>query len=107
MRPADLLQQCTGFEWDEGNRDKNWPKHGLSDAEAEQMFFNRPLVVAADPGHSDRESRFLSLGQTDAGRLLFAAFTVRGDRIRLISARDMTRKEAGEYRRHEKKHPGL
>ncbi|MBI5443677.1 MAG: BrnT family toxin [Deltaproteobacteria bacterium] len=107
MRPPEILQRCTGFDWDEGNRDKNWAKHGVSDSEAEQVFFNRPVVIAADPQHSGAERRFLVLGCTDAGRRLFIAFTVRRDMVRVISARDMTRKEVQGYERHAKRNPGL
>lgn len=93
MDLLDRVRACTGFEWDAGNSDKSWRKHGVSQAEAEQVFFNQPLVVAGDEGHSQREERFFVLGRTDAGRLLFEAFTIRGDRIRVISARDMSEAE--------------
>jgi uncharacterized protein len=93
MDPLDRVRACTGFEWDAGNSDKSWRKHGVSRAEAEQLFFNQPLVAAADERHSQREERFYVLGRTDAGRLLFAAFTIRGERIRVISARDMSQAE--------------
>jgi uncharacterized DUF497 family protein len=107
MRLSKALQHCTGFDWDDGNRDKNWAKHRVSDSEAEQVFFNRPLVVADDPRHSDAEARFFVLGRSDGGRLLFVAFTVRGDLIRVISAREMTGKEIQEYQRHAKRDPGV
>jgi uncharacterized DUF497 family protein len=87
----------TEFEWDDGNADKNWERHRVSWAECEEVFFNRPLVVAADQLHSETELRFYALGQTDAGRLLFVVYTLRGERIRVISARDMTRREKKGY----------
>jgi len=65
--------------------------------EAEEVFFNEPLLVRPDPTHSKREVRHMALGTTDAGRLLFISFTVRRHLIRVISARDMTRKEANTY----------
>jgi hypothetical protein len=65
--------------------------------ECEQVFFNRPLVVAEDIQHSESEDRFFALGQSDSGRLLFVAYVLRGDKLRVISARDMTRREQKEY----------
>ena len=82
-----------GFEWDEGNLLKNWEKHRVSASECEKIFFNRPLVAGADETHSDREPRYFALGITDAGRRLFVVFTIRRKKIRVISARDMSRKE--------------
>ena len=87
----------TEFEWDAGNAEKNWIRHRVSQAESEQVFFNRPLVVAEDDAHSVAEVRCLALGQSDAGRLLFVAYTLRGEKVRVISARDMTRRERKEY----------
>ena len=92
------LAKITGFDWDDGNTRKN-EKHGVSTAEAEQVFFNAPLLMLADAKHSDREARFHALGRTDEGRLLHMAFTLReaGGKIRVISARDMHRKERTIY----------
>jgi hypothetical protein len=97
MEIDDILRRCTGFEWDEGNLLKNWERHGVSASECEQVFFNRPLVSLPDRAHSDAEPRFYALGQTDVARYLFIAFTVRNDLIRVISARDMSRKERKAY----------
>jgi uncharacterized DUF497 family protein len=97
VSPYDELADCEAFDWDEGNRDKNWEKHKVSDGEAEQVFFNEPLVAGKDPFHSRAERRYYALGQTDAGRRLFIAFTVRNNRIRIISARGMTRGERRSY----------
>ena len=93
------LQEVVGFQWDEGNADKSLKKHDVSDGECEQIFFNIPLVVGEDLAHSDEELRGYALGATNAGRLLFVVFTIRGDLIRVISARDMTPKEQRRYRR--------
>ena len=92
------LAAITGFDWDEGNARKN-EKHGVSAAECEQIFFNAPLILLADAKHSDRELRFHALGNTDEGRLLHVAFTLReaGAKIRVISARNMHRKERAIY----------
>jgi len=97
------LLKATNFEWDEGNIDKNWIKHGVSPFECEQMFFNQPLVVTDDIKHSEQEQRFYALGRTDANRLLFVVFTVRKNMIRVISARDMSPKERKIYEQHEDK----
>jgi len=103
MADNDFLSGCTGFEWDEHNAEKNWLKHQVSPEECEEVFFNRPLVVAEDTGHSEKENRYYCLGQTNYGRLLFMVFTIRGDLIRIISARDMNRKERNVYLSHEEK----
>jgi uncharacterized protein len=88
---------ATEFDWDGGNAEKNWLRHRVSQSESEQVFFNRPLVVAEDDLHSHGESRYYALGRTDSGRLLMVVYTLRGERIRIISARDMTRRERKEY----------
>ena len=89
----NILRQCRGFEWDKGNIDKNWIKHKVSPSECEQIFFYHPLVIQDDIKHSNIEKRFYALGKTDMKRFLFIAFTVRNNLIRVISARDMSRKE--------------
>ncbi len=94
-----LLLRCTGFEWDKGNRDKNWLKHRVSNSECEQIFFNRPLIIHFDEMHSGKEDRFYALGHTDLGRNLFIVFTIRGTKIRVISARDMSREEREIYKK--------
>ena len=90
--------KITSFDWDEGNARKN-EKHGVTMAEAEQVFFNAPLLVLEDSRHSNQEPRFHALGKTDDIRLLHITFTVRhnGEMIRVISARDMHRKERVIY----------
>jgi uncharacterized DUF497 family protein len=96
MDPKKLLG-VAGFQWDQGNLEKNWLKHGVSPLECEQVFFNQPLVVVPDLKHSEREERFYALGRTDADRYLFVVFTVRGRKLRVMSARDMIRKERSIY----------
>ena len=92
------LAKITNFDWDEGNARKN-EKHGVSTAEAEQVFFNKPLLVLEDSKHSILEPRFHALGRTDKIRLLHITFTLRGagEKIRVISARNMHRKERVIY----------
>ncbi len=93
------LAHIEGFDWDEGNSRKSTDKHRVSQAEAEQVFFNEPLLVLEDVAHSVDEPRFHALGRTDEGRLLHITFTLRRERrlIRVISARDMHRKERQRY----------
>lgn len=92
------LGKITGFDWDSGNSRKN-EKHGVSTAESEQVFFNAPLLMLADVKHCATEPRIHALGKTHEGRLLHIAFTLRdaGEKIRVISARDMHRKEREFY----------
>jgi uncharacterized protein len=93
------LSRIEGFEWDAGNGRKSTEKHGVSQAEAEQIFYNEPLLISEDVGHSVRELRLHAMGRTDDGRLLHISFTLRaGDRlVRVISARAMNRKERMRY----------
>ncbi len=92
------LAKITGFDWDAGNERKN-EKHGVTMAEAEQVFFNAPLLLLDDVAHSQKEPRLHALGVTDEGRALHITFTLRksGQLIRVISARDMHRKERVIY----------
>ncbi|MEX1032760.1 MAG: BrnT family toxin [Cellvibrionaceae bacterium] len=91
--------QITGFDWDAGNHRKSFEKHEVSRFEAEQVFFNQPLLVLEDGKHSQTESRYHGLGKTDSARLLHITFTLRSENtlIRIISARDMHRKERAVY----------
>jgi uncharacterized DUF497 family protein len=97
----DRFEACLGFDWDENNSQKNWERHGVTPEEAEGLFFNEPLVVRSDVRHSPQEKRYQALGQTAAGRRLLVAFTLRRNLIRVISVRDMNRRELEVYRRHE------
>jgi uncharacterized protein len=92
-------RRITGFDWDEGNARKSADKHDVNQVEAEQLFLNEPLVVAPDEKRSAGEARLHALGQTDGGRLLHITFTLRqlGTKIRVISARAMSRKERNIY----------
>ena len=90
MGERDPLASCIGFDWDDGNIQKNWERRRGTPEEAEDLFFNEPLVVG-----------YYALGRTSPGRRLFAAFTVRGKLIRVISVRDMNLREQEAYKRHE------
>jgi len=97
----DPLSDCIGFEWDESNVVKNWERHHVTPEEAEDAFFHDPFIVRQDTKHSPKEVRYRALGTTSRGRLLMMAFIVRRKRVRVISVRDMNRREAQEYKRHE------
>lgn len=93
------LSAIDGFDWDSGNAWKSVDKHGVGQQEAESVFFNEPLIVAADHDHSQNEQRYNALGRTSQGRLIHLTFTLRKEAslIRIISARDMNRKERKIY----------
>lgn len=93
------LRRIAGFDWDTGNARKSVDKHGVGQGEAEQVFFNEPLLLLTDERHSVKELRFHALGNTDDGRHLHIVFTLRQDEtlIRIISARDMSQKERKAY----------
>src|SRR5579864_1328205 len=93
------LSRIVGFQWDDGNSRKSAAKHDVDQSEAEQVFFNDPLLIVHDIVHSVSEVRYHALGRTDPGRLLHVTFTLRGDGtlIRVVSARAMSRKEREHY----------
>lgn len=97
----NLLLKCTGFQWDTGNKTKNWVKHQVSQTECEEIFFNQPLIVGEDNKHSDVEPRLYVLGKTQQQRRLFVVCTLRNNLIRVISARDMSKKEQEIYSNEE------
>lgn len=92
-------ERISGFDWDAGNARKNADKHDVRQGEAEQVFFNEPLLMMPDGKHNNDERRIHALGQTEDGRRLQVTFTLRNDgtKIRVISARDMNRKERNYY----------
>jgi uncharacterized DUF497 family protein len=98
MSDAVVIPEFDVFDWSGGNSEKNWIRHRVTPLEAEQVFFNTPLLAEADLAHSQKEKRFYALGQTDEGRELFVAFTMRARRLRVVSVRDMSRKERKGYR---------
>jgi uncharacterized DUF497 family protein len=93
MGENNPLAACIGFDWDEANVAKNWERHRVTPEEAEDVFFHDPFVLRADPGHSKQEKRYRAMGKTARGRKLFVAFTIRRKLIRVISVRDMSRRE--------------
>jgi len=101
---SKTVDKAVSFQWDEGNSDKSRIKHGITQAECEQAFFNLPFLVFDDQRHSQNEERFYALGRTDEGKGLFIVFTYR-DRslVRIISARRMTKEEKSHYNLGEKR----
>lgn len=92
------IDKSLDFEWDEGNSDKSLRKHGVTDLEAEEVFFDKRKQDYSDPVHSRHEERKVVVGKTKLGRLLFIAYTARNGKIRIISARDLNqRKESDLY----------
>ncbi len=88
------------FEWDEGNREKNWKKHKVTIKEAEEIFANKPLQFVPDLKHSKRENRYFAFGKTNNNRMLTVIFTVRKNTFRIISARNQDRKERKAYEKN-------
>ena len=95
-RPPDWAG-VEGFEWDRANVEKNWQRHRVAFYECEEVFFQEPLIIAMDVAHSASEPRYVAYGRTIGGRWLTVVFTIRGQRFRVISAREMSRKERKAY----------
>ncbi len=93
----EYFPDLEGFQWDAGNREKNWHGHEVLAGEIEQSFFNRPVIVAPHPKHSRVEQRHFLLGRSNEGRELTITFTIRGKFVRPIMARPMSRRERRIY----------
>ena len=93
------FSRIQGFDWDAGNARKSADKHGVDPMETEQVFLDERVLILPDLGHSAEEPRFNALGGTLTGRLLHVTFTLRrgGTLLRVISARDMSRKEKNSH----------
>jgi uncharacterized DUF497 family protein len=97
IMPRLKTTQPVKFIWDIHNREKNWLKHKVDYKECEEIFFNQPLSIFPDVKHSTKESRLVALGLTNEDRKLTIIFTYRNKKIRIISARNMSRKERKQY----------
>lgn len=97
----EYFPELAGFQWDAGNSQKNWLSHDVSQAETEQVFFNRPALLMPDVQHSADETRHYVLGRSNAGRYLTIVFTIRDTLVRPIMARDMSRRERRLYAEEE------
>ncbi len=95
-----VIPEPLSFDWDSGNIDKNLEKHQVSCQEAEEVFVNEPLIITEDLLHSTKEKRYLGLGKSNSLRFLFLSFTIRNQKIRIISIRDMSQKEKKDYEKH-------
>jgi uncharacterized protein len=91
------FDNLAGFDWDKGNKQKNWEKHQVDYRECEEVFFNQPVLISEDTKLSSREKRYYALGRSDTCRALFLVFTIRNNKIRVISARDQSKKERKRY----------
>lgn len=92
-----LFKNSFEFEWDKGNERKNWVKHKINTKESEDVFFDKHSFTTKDVKHSGLEDRFQILGKTDEGKYLAVYYTIRGYKLRIISARPMSKKERIEY----------
>lgn len=92
-----ILPDPVTFVWDKGNIDKNLKKHGVTNKEAEEILENKPIFIFEDVKHSLVEKRYMIWGITDKGRKLSVFFTIRHDLVRIISVRDMHKKERRAY----------
>lgn len=105
IKVIDLSKiKILSFDWDKGNKDKNWLKHKISNKETEEIFYNEPLRIFEDLKHQEKEKRLVAYGFTDKGRKLTVIFVLRKDKIRVISARKQSRKERKIYEKT-KNHP--
>ena len=89
-----VQREVQEFDWDEGNLDKSFKKHGITPNESEEIFLDENLGVTSDIKHAQDEERLVALGKTLAGIILFVVFTVRKNKIRIISARFANKKES-------------
>ncbi len=94
------VERLCGFDWDDGNIQKNKLKHGLDYWLIEEIFFNEPLLIYEDKSHSEQECRCYALGKMDDSQYLFVVFTVRQQKIRVISARSQNKKERSYYEKN-------
>ena len=99
MSLREIISKLEGFEWDKWNAEKNILKHEVYPGECEEVFFNNPILGEAILSKSKSETRYYALGVTDKKRKLAIIFTIRGSKIRIISARDMSKKERSGYER--------
>lgn len=91
------LSRLKSFEWDKGNLDKSYKKHGITPKEAEELFIDPDVILLDDIRHSQKEERFAAIGKITSGKVIFTVFTVRKDRIRIVSTRAANQKERRKY----------
>lgn len=91
------LSKITGFEWNKGNIDKSYRKHGITPNESEEIFLDESIAIERDIRHEEVEDRYIGIGKTLHGKLLFIVFTLRNNALRVISARRANKKERRLY----------
>lgn len=91
------VKEPTEFVWDRGNKDKNWVEHKVTNEEGEETFLDKNKKIYKDKLHSNKEERYILIGKTKGQRLLYLVFTLRDKKARVISARDINRKERRLY----------
>lgn len=92
-----ILPDPISFLWDKGNIDKNFKKHKVTNKETEETFENKPKFIFEDEKHSTVEKRYGIFGVTDNGKQLSVVFTIRNDKVRIITAREMSKRERRSY----------
>ena len=93
-----IIPESLAFDWDKGNIAKNLNKHKVTVQESEEIFTNEPFILAEDVEHStSKEQRFEALGRIRSDRKLFVSFTIRKSKVRVISIRDMSKREEVAY----------
>ncbi len=107
MDPFKILALLKSFDWDDGNINKNFIAHDVSHFECEEIFFNIPIFIQQDLKHQRDEKRFFALGKTDLHRYLFVSFTMRNSGLRVISARDMNKREVRIYEQSKKRNSNI
>ena len=102
MNDLDKALSAAEFEWDQANIEKNGERHRVAYVECEEVLLNWEFIISKDTAHSATEDRYRVLGKTDEGRILFLAFTLRGEKVRVITARDANKKERKAYEEAQK-----
>jgi hypothetical protein len=92
-----ILPDPVLFQWDEGNKDKSLIKHNVQNTEIEETFYDEKKKIFKDVVHSAQEKRYRVIGRTKTERLLFIVFTIRDQYVRVISGRDVNKKEVYLY----------
>ena len=93
------LNKILGFEWDKWNIYKNYKKHDITPNETEEVFLDEKVKIKKDIKHQEQEERFIAIGKTTQHKMLFIVFTIRKDKIRIISGRMANKKEKGVYQK--------
>ena len=95
------LNAIVGFEWDKWNIDKSYKKHGITPNETEEVFLDEDVKIQKDFKHQEQEERFIAIGKTTENKILFVVFTIRKNKIRVISGRAANKKEKEVYQKRQ------